>query len=71
MDEKFPEARKLTISEERQVFEELWERVALTPERIPVTDWEKVDLAKRKATHLQNPNAGSSWEAVKERISRG
>jgi hypothetical protein len=44
---------------------------AQSPEQFPVLDWQKEELAKRKAAYLQNPDSGSSWEAAKERIRRG
>jgi putative addiction module component (TIGR02574 family) len=53
-----------------QLLEDLWDSIALVPEQIPVLDWQKEELAKRKAAHLQNPDSGSSWESAKERIRR-
>jgi putative addiction module component (TIGR02574 family) len=46
----------------------LWDSIAQVPEQIPVLEWQKEELAKRKAAYLQNPDSGSSWEAAKERI---
>jgi putative addiction module component (TIGR02574 family) len=71
MDTVFPEVFELTVSEKLQLLEDLWDSIALNPEQIPVLDWQKDELAKRKAAHLQNPDAGSSWEAAKERIRQG
>ena len=41
------------------------------PKEIPVLDWQKEELARRKAAYLQNPDSGRSWEAAKERIRSG
>jgi putative addiction module component (TIGR02574 family) len=67
----FPEVFELTVSEKLQLIEDLWDSIALHPEQIPVLDWQKNELAKRKADHLQNSDAGSSWESAKERIRQG
>jgi putative addiction module component (TIGR02574 family) len=71
MNTEFTQVFELTLSEKLQLLEDLWDSIALVPEQIPVLDWQKEELAKRKATHMQNPNSGSSWEAVKERIRNG
>jgi putative addiction module component (TIGR02574 family) len=54
-----------------QLLEDLWDSIAQVPEQIPVLDWQKEELAKRKVAYLQNSDSGSSWEAAKERIRKG
>ncbi|WP_375503416.1 addiction module protein [uncultured Nostoc sp.] len=49
--------------------ENLWDEIAATP-ALPVLDWHKQELARRKAEYQQNPAIGSSWEDVKARISQ-
>jgi putative addiction module component (TIGR02574 family) len=71
MNTEFAQVFELTLSEKLQLLEDLWDSIAQFPEQIPVLDWQKEELAKRKAAYLQNPNAGSSWEAVKDRIRNG
>jgi putative addiction module component (TIGR02574 family) len=71
MNTEFAQVFELTLSEKLQLLEDLWDSIAQVPEQIPVLDWQKEELAKRKAAYLQNPNAGSSWEAVKDRIRNG
>ncbi|MCC5658756.1 addiction module protein [Nostoc sp. XA010] len=44
--------------------------MAATPAALPVLDWQKQELARRKAQYQQNPAIGSSWEDVKARISQ-
>ncbi|MBN4004929.1 MULTISPECIES: addiction module protein [unclassified Nostoc] len=68
MNAEFTQIFELTLSEKLQLVEDLWDSIAQVPEQIPVLDWQKEELAKRKATYLQNPDSGSSWEEVKERI---
>jgi putative addiction module component (TIGR02574 family) len=68
MNGKFTQVFELTLSEKLQLVEDLWDSIALVPEQIPILDWQKEELARRKVAYSQNPGSGSSWEAVKERI---
>ncbi len=68
MNPQLTQVFELTLSEKLQLVEDLWDSIALDPDRIPVLEWQKEELAKRKAAYLQNPASGSSWEVVKERI---
>ena len=68
MKAEFTQVFELTLSEKLQLVEDLWDSIALDPDQLPVLDWQKEELARRKAAYLQNPDAGSSWEAAKERI---
>lgn len=68
MNPQLTQVFELTLSEKLQLVEDLWDSIASDPDRIPVLEWQKEELAKRKAAYLQNPGSGSSWEVVKERI---
>jgi putative addiction module component (TIGR02574 family) len=57
----------LSPAEKLQLVEDLWDDLASTPEAVPVHDWQKVELARRKANLLENPASGLSWEEVKQR----
>lgn len=58
----------LTIDEKLQLIEELWDDVCSNPEAIPLPDWQKEELLKRKAKFEQNPNSGKSWDEVKSKL---
>ncbi len=58
----------LSPSEKLQLVEDLWDDLAATPEAVPVHDWQKVELARRKANLMNNPASGVTWEEVKRRI---
>jgi putative addiction module component (TIGR02574 family) len=58
----------LSPSEKLQLVEDLWDDLASTPEAVPVYDWQKHELARRKANLLNNPPAGLDWEEVKRRV---
>jgi putative addiction module component (TIGR02574 family) len=59
----------LSPMEKLQLVEDLWDDLAATPEEVPIHDWQKEELARRKANLEGNPAAGLSWEEVKRRVS--
>ncbi len=58
----------LSPSEKLQLVEDLWDDLAAAPENVPVHDWQKEELARRKANLLNNPASGLSWDEVKRRV---
>src|SRR2546427_7489911 len=48
----------LSPAEKLQLVEDLWDDLAATPEAVPVHDWQKQELARRKANLLTNPASG-------------
>jgi putative addiction module component (TIGR02574 family) len=55
----------LSPSEKLQLVEDLWDDLAAAPETVPVHDWQKRELARRKANLLNNPDSGRRWDDVK------
>ena len=58
----------LSPSEKLQLVEDLWDDLASTPEAIPIYEWQKEELDRRKANLLSNPASGLSWEEVQRRV---
>ncbi|MBZ5607532.1 MAG: addiction module protein [Acidobacteriia bacterium] len=58
----------LSPSEKLQLVEDLWDDFAAKPEDVPVHDWQKQELARRKVNLLRNPASGVPWEEVKRRV---
>ena len=58
----------LSPSEKLQLVEDLWDDLAATPEAVPVHEWQKQELARRKANLAKNPSTALSWEEVKRRV---
>jgi putative addiction module component (TIGR02574 family) len=58
----------LSPAEKLQLVEDLWDDLAATPSEVPIHDWQKQELARRKANLQRNPASGLSWEEVKQRI---
>ena len=58
----------LTPSEKLQLVEDYWGCYAATPEAVPVHDWQKEELARRKANLRQHPASGLRGEKVKQQV---
>ena len=58
----------LSPAEKLQLVEDLWDDLAAVPEAVPVHDWQKQELARRKANLLKNRASGRHWEEVKLNI---
>ena len=58
----------LSPPEKLQLVEDLWDDLAATPSEVPIHDWQKEELARRKANLLSKPSSGVDWEELKVRI---
>jgi putative addiction module component (TIGR02574 family) len=58
----------LSLAEKLQLVENLWDDLAATPDAIPIHDWQKAELARRKANLSKNPASSLSWDEFKRRI---
>ena len=58
----------LSIAERIQLVEDIWDSVAEAPESVPLSDDEKAELDRRLDAYHQDPNEGSPWGMVRERI---
>jgi len=60
----------LSVDEKIEYLQSLWDRIAATPETIPVPDWHREIIDNRLKDLEANPDAGDSWEAVQERLRK-
>ena len=58
----------LSPAEKLELVEDLWDDLAATPEAVPIHEWQKHELAQRRAGLLLNPHTALSWEDVKQRV---
>ena len=61
MNSREPSIFDLSPSEKLQLVEDLWDDLASTPEDVPVHDWQKQELARRKANLQRNPASALPW----------
>jgi putative addiction module component (TIGR02574 family) len=58
----------LSPPEKLQLVEDLWDDLASLPSEVPVHEWQRKELARRKANLLSKPTSGISWEEIKNRV---
>lgn len=56
---------KLSTAEKLQILEDLWDNIAAEPDKVPLYDWQKEELDRRKAAHLKNPESADSWDEAR------
>ena len=59
---------QLPLAERLEIVQELWESIVSSEEPIPVWQWQKDELARRKDKHLRSPEAASSWDEALKRL---
>ena len=59
---------ELSVAERIQAIEDIWDSIAAVPEAVPLIDDQKAELDRRLEAYHRNPDAGSPWAAVRERI---
>lgn len=61
----------LPVQERINLVELIWESVAAVPQAIEVSPEMKLELAARLVEFERDPEAGYSWDQVKERLKNG
>ncbi|NJL80635.1 MAG: addiction module protein [Richelia sp. RM2_1_2] len=61
---------ELSVSERIQLAEDLWDSILLECDasEVPLRESQKQELDRRLELHYQNPQQGSTWEEVKQRL---
>ena len=58
----------LSPPEKLQLVEDLWDDLASVPAEVPIHDWQREELARRKANLMSHPATALSWDEVKRRV---
>jgi putative addiction module component (TIGR02574 family) len=61
---------ELSVDEKIDYLQSLWDRIAVSPETIPVPDWHREVIDERLQDLETDPDAGDSWEAVQDRLRK-
>lgn len=59
---------ELTVDERIDFVQFLWDRIAATPEQVPVPDWHRRIIRERLASYRTSPDAGRSWTDARTEI---
>ena len=68
MNPSAPSIFDLSPCEKLQLVQDLWDDLATAPETVPVHDWQKQELERRRERLLRSPGAGLTWEEVRRRV---
>ena len=68
MRTEFAPIFKLGRAERLQLVEDLWDSIARSNADLPVPQWQKDELDRRKKNFLHNPDSGLTWDQVKRDI---
>ncbi|HSQ57953.1 MAG TPA: addiction module protein [Gemmata sp.] len=58
----------LSKAEKLQLVEDLWDDIAANPDDIPVHEWQKEELDRRKNNLAENPQSALTWEEIVRRV---
>lgn len=61
---------ELSAEEKLDYVQSLWDRIAASPEEVPVPEWHKQIINERLAAYRANPDAGKTWEQVRNELER-
>ena len=61
---------QLSVSERIQLAEDLWDSILAdkNTDEFTLSEGQKQELGRRLELHRQNPQQGSTWEEVKQRL---
>jgi len=65
------EVLQLPVPERIRLVEVIWDSIADTPEALELSDEQKAELDRRLESLEKNPDTGSIWAEVRDRIWRG
>ncbi|HEX5051096.1 MAG TPA: addiction module protein [Planctomycetota bacterium] len=60
----------LSIEDQIDYIQSLWDRIAAHPDRVPVPEWHLSELRERERAFRTAPDQVSTWDEVRERILR-
>lgn len=60
---------QLPVHERLLLVEDLWDSIARSRgEDVPIPEWQKAELMRRRKKYLKNPDSAISWPEVKRSI---
>lgn len=66
---EFEHLEKLPLAERIQLVEDLWDSIAQDQGAdLPVPDWQKAELARRREDYARDPDSARPWSEVKRSI---
>jgi putative addiction module component (TIGR02574 family) len=60
----------LSIEDQIDYVQSLWDRIAATAGQVPLQDWQQALLEERLVEHRRTPDDARPWEEVIERVQQ-
>jgi putative addiction module component (TIGR02574 family) len=70
MTDELQNIDSIPISTRLLMVEDIWDSIARSNADVPVYDWQKLELARRKENFKANPDVARSWQHVQDSILR-
>ncbi len=64
------QAIELSVDQRIKLVEDIWDSIAEIPESVKLPDWHKQELEQRLEAYYNDPDSGSPWAEVKDRITK-
>jgi len=58
----------LSVEDQIDYVQSLWDRIAAKPDQVPVPDWHRQVLDERIAAHEADPRGDRPWEEIRDEI---
>ena len=65
-----PGFESLPVDEQIDYVQSLWDRIAASPERVPVPEWHLRIIQERLESYNANPTAGRPWPDIRNDIEQ-
>jgi putative addiction module component (TIGR02574 family) len=59
---------ELSVEEQIEYVQALWDRIAATPDRVPVPDWHLKLIDERRDDLEANPDDSVTWDEVRDEL---
>jgi len=59
----------LSVEEQIDYVQSLWDHIAARPEQVPVPDWHREIIAERLAAYRANPEEAKTWEEFEKDLA--
>lgn len=60
----------LPVEDKVEYVEALWDRIAATPENVPIPEWHQQLVSDRLAEYRNDPKTGRPWQEVRDDLLR-
>lgn len=68
MSATIDELLELEVSQKLDIVEQLWDSITADPRQVAIPDWHLEELDRREEELRRNPQSGTDWETVKQRL---